>query len=243
MACNQIPGLASEQIDDIPDRVRKMYERWDNHLVFPLSNSCESYRSGHLQFYLQVKPLSVAFVLHVQADVNRPHCGEEILWQLDTHVESSHHQDNGAVLINAVQRVKHGKWVFDRIPSVVGLHALNDIPGSGGRDSLYLSSMTGEFVFRSWPDSEDRKGNRPLIGLPVAFAGKHPCDMVERGSEMMGNLSGEHAKSWRDAAPRVELNPLIERLVLVFTESACGAFFQERSDFRVEVADVFIGPF
>lgn len=224
-------------------RVLKMRERWDNRLVFPLSNPLESYRSGQLQFYLEVKLFSVALLLHVCAEVNRPQCSDDILWNLHSRVEGSHNQDKIAVLINAVQRVNNGQWVIERVPSIVGLYPLDYPQGIGGRDSLYFSVIFGNFVFRRWPGDENGKGNRQRFGSPVAFSGEKPCNMVERGPEMVGNLSSKDAKSRRNPAPCVEFNPLIERLVLVFTASPCGAFFQECGDFSVEVADVFVGPF
>ncbi len=83
----------------------------------------------------------------------------------------------------------------------------------------------------------------------VLIAGQKPSDVLQRGTQVVGNLPGDNTEPERNAAFGVELGEFLSGLLFVVTETTFGAFAQKGDDLGIEVLDslrrpvlVFRGP-
>ncbi len=153
------------------------------------------------------------------------------------------------MFVFVIKLLKDGKWVIRRIHSLVRLEFFNEIE-SGNRsivqNSLYLSVVTGDFVFVAGSkriDGENRKANPPGVLVPVLSIGEHPRDVFQRGTEMMNDLSSDNAESERNRVFGVELSKFLSRLLLIVTETTFGAFTEKGDDLGIQIDDALFGPF
>ncbi|HKO11874.1 MAG TPA: hypothetical protein VJV22_07900, partial [Acidobacteriaceae bacterium] len=180
-----------ERIDDATRVVEQIHQRYRDRLDWPPTKIPERY--NRLQYSIGLKlvcqlglvkfgmfPL-ISFYDGMQA--RREDSG--------TGVES---HDEFSVLIDNVEVVDHKQGIVNRIGGIVRLEQF-DLPENVLiRDRMYLSviKLTGVTIQR--PFLKDRELNFPAVVLWAVR--EHPHDVVEAGSEMVDNFTGQNAESW-----------------------------------------------
>lgn len=224
-----------------------MGERWNDRLTLPPTDLIERYIRGELQLGLRCqwkpgKPLPFhLFIERVSAaDHERAERGE---FEGDVRVPRANDQGKSLVFVLAVKIVQNRQRIVRRIRSVVRLEPINQGDGILRGDSLYLSTVSGQFLFCRRLDFGDGKTNPSLMTGSIVVVREHPCNVIERGSQMMCNLSGQDSEPGRDTSFCVELDKFLGSLLFVLTEASFRAFIKKGDNLGIEVLDSFIGPF
>lgn len=233
-----LPVIASEQIDPTGDSIQKMRQRFNNRLLFPLTELPKRYIRGDLEICLLCNNGPVNFYVVMCMNDNGS-CDRES----HSHVEPGDNQNQVVMLINTVQFMNDGERIVGRLRSMARLELIDKAKRIGIGDPLYLSAVTGNRIFiPRLPFSDDGKSNLPLIGKPVSIAGKHPSDMVEARPEMMDNLSSNHAETRGDFAVCPKLKQFLDSISVFIAGGAVWASIQEGIDLGIEIEDILIGP-
>jgi hypothetical protein len=148
------------------------------------------------------------------------------------------------MFVGNVHALDDCEGVKRRIDSLVRLELLDEIECTSVHHTLYLSVVSGQFVFRRWPLFKDGKFYKSgLLGKSTGFVGTFPNDVIQAGPEMVNDFSCKDAKAKRDGQRLVILDSLRESLILELWENRVLAFTKEPRDLRIEILDVLVGPF
>ena len=231
-----------ERCSNVSDVGRQLRQSWDDRIKFPPTEILECYSRGCLAVLVD---LSCEFggerstaSIHVSRDLsgnmarkvfNFPRCSD--YGQFAMFVGNVHAMDDTSRIIR-------------RINSVVRLKVSDELECLGTPHTLYLSVVSGEFVFKGWPRLKDGKFDISRIGgLPTNVVGQLPNNMIQAGPEMVDCFPTEHAESQRDRQCLEILNSLQELLVAELWQDRVVAFLKEPGNLRLEIQDVLIGPF
>jgi len=221
----------------ISDRVQKMRERWNNRLTFPPTDLGERYVRGELQLWLRCCHGVHPFPLFVKAaDDERSKFGRE----RSSQIPETNDQNQRVMFVFAVKLIEDEKWIVHRVRSVVGLEPFDEVTCGGRIDPLYLSTVTGDFVFGSGLLSTDGEGDRSLVASPICIAGEHPDQVIEHRPQMVRDLACHDSKTRRDYLMGVD--QLLRHLLPVVTASTFAAFLEKGCDLDIQITDTLVGP-
>jgi hypothetical protein len=232
--------LTNEQRDNISDGLGELRQRWNNRLVLPFTKLPERYLGGELRIHCHISSTrNVACKLCVLVDF-------PYHVSIKAQVESRINESQLPMLICSVHLMNDKKGIIERIRSFVRLQTLDQCFGSFA-DSLYLSIVSGKFMFLSCDSlgvfPVDRELNMDFIGDTQRLGRKLKGEMIERCSKMVNNFSSQNAKPERDFPVDVFTSELQERLIVVLYPDRCGAIVEPNVDFPIEIDDILIGPF
>jgi hypothetical protein len=135
-----------EFIHDDCDVGGKQREQWDNRLRVPPSNILERYLGGDLAVLVE---LFSEFVGQRRPPPKVcPHISHQVQQPFRSSRGMGEHEF--AVLIDNVHSVDNQERIAGRNMSIVRLEFLDQLERIGIRHALYLSIVTGRFVFRRW---------------------------------------------------------------------------------------------
>lgn len=237
--------LSREVADDIRNRVRQLLEKWDHKLSIPLSELIERYLRADIGLVLDCSLGFGDIIRRKRFSVSISHDLTEMFgtktWkgqigascddhQLSVFIESVH-------VVNDAQRMVSGTG-----PSLVGLRFFDQGENPKIGDALYLSVVSGLFLFRE-RFAVDRELKNVFVIPPRGGAGKVPYDMVKAGSQVVNDFACKYAKSWRDFEVSMIVNRFLPALIVWIGENWIQAFIKEGDDFAVKIDDVLVGPF
>jgi len=219
-----------------------MLERWDNRLDFPPTEIAERYRRGDL-----------AVLLDLGIQIGQQNIGIEVFafaCQITINDAFRHFQmpdreaeNQGSVLILDVHSVKGEKWVPVRSWVLVRLKVFDEPPNHSIADSLYLSFISGNFVFRGGLMLKDWKRDaRGMLSL-FLFGGKHPDDVIQTRPKVMYDLTCQNTKTERDQALTMVCNCLLHQMHILVGERTVFPLIEKSHQLGIQVADVLVGPF
>lgn len=216
-----------------------MRERWNNRLVFPLTKLRERYLSGNLEICLWCrlgrKRVFIGFKTSEDSPQGKPR-NDKLC------IEARDHQHEGVMLINTIQLMDDGKWIVDRVRSLVRLQISDEFERGSVGDPLYVSVVTGLSLFIR-RINKDRKSNRSLVVSPVIVTGEAPRDVIQARTPVVSDLTGKHAESWRNDTIPVSIDPLLRSVCLGVSDTRIGAALDESIDLDAEIEDILVGPF
>lgn len=251
--------LFSERLNRIARETQQIREHWDKRLVIPPTKFLEPYLSGHLHFHFHLASSENTDI--PRSRFPRPLLFSESVRQRfgsEIHTHSEHCQDQFPVFVVYVHAVDEPKRITTRIGSSIRLQTVNSCKSTGTGDSLYLSAVTGHFVFcnRAHLGRPEKHGEFDLTrsGFCLEIGRRElPCEMVECRPQVMDNLSSEHTKSGLDDLSFNELSQFLKRFMVLLGEDWFDFFIcdeanagdggQELSDLGIQVTDILIGPF
>lgn len=243
---HKFTALELRQFTDWQDRetetnaVVQFHQSWSERLDVPPTKILERYLRNQL---------AVALEIHCQIDGSEFGMCALIVCNKGTHLGSEFPrprrdaQNEFSVLIDTVEVMDNVDKSIDRIDSVIWLEQFDKSEGVGVCDSLYFSFVSGNAVFIDRPFLENRKFDTPRVFFPMFGGGKLPDYVIQTGSQVVDNLPGEHAESWWNHAVCMVLDSLKQQLRVVFWKDCVFAFVKECGEFRLQVTDVFVGPF
>lgn len=250
--------LFSERFNRIGREVQQLVEHWDNRLVLPPTKLPERYLGGHLSFHLHWTFTVNSEVSGVQLPRHLFPESQQLCFCPEVHVHAVDRQDQFPVLVANVHIVDDPKRISTRVGSCVRLQPLDSCQSRRAGDSLYLSTVSGHFVFC------DRAGLRPFQehgkldlsggGLCLEVGGGQlPHQMIEARSQVMDDFTGKHAESRLDNPGLDEINQFLKRFTILLGEDWFHIFIcgegndgngsQKLVNFGVQLTDILFGPF
>lgn len=168
----------------IADRVQEIRERWNNRLTFPLTKLGERYVRGQLQLRLRGQCGITPFFLSIE---RRDHEGaQDGEREAECHIPIGHDENEGVVFVFTVKLVENGEWIVRRIRSIVRLEPFENATRIFGQDSLYFSTITGDFVFTPRLLSSSRESDPSLMVKSILVTGEQPSDVIQAGPQVDG---------------------------------------------------------
>lgn len=250
--------LASERFKRIACETQEILQRWDNRLVFPLSELSQRYLRGELSFHLHLGRSSDTHVPRFYLPRHDFSDGRDFRVCHEVKLPDARNDNEFPVFIDSVHVVNEPERVATRILSEIRLQSVDSCQSGGVGNALYSSAVTGHFVFCKTTGlrffKEDRKFNLSG-GLCLEFRrGQLPCHMIECASEVMNDLACQHFKPrWNCRVGNEVPNPLVHLSIFVGEnwflcghvngEGRNGSGSQKLSDFPVQILDVLVGPF
>jgi len=228
--------------DNISDVVRELCQASDDRLCFPPTEILERYMGNRLAVLIdlscEVGGKRTTFAIQMTHDLHSNMAGE--IYNLAGGVENNQF----AMFIGNIHAVNDKKQIVRRINSAVRLQFFDELECGGLPHSLYLSVISGEFIFKRWRRFKYGKFEIPMVGrLADSVVGQLPDNMIQARSEMMDHFACEDTKAQRDRQRFVILNSLQKLLVAELRQDGIFAVLKEPGDFRLEINDVLVGPF
>src|SRR6266481_1101616 len=248
--------LISEVFNRINRETMQTIERWNNRLVVSPTKLAQRYLSGHIDLHIHL-----GFTRGNK--VSRPYFPRPKLtmpMDLDSPDDIKFHNEDGQykfpVLVENVHVMDEPKGMASWISDPMWLQSVDSCQSCGTRDSLYLSTVSANFLFCSTAKRRRLVKDGELdstweICLHVG-RGQLPGDVIECGAQVMNDFSSKHAEHGRNSGLLNELGEFFkcfavyigdDRLVPIYTHSDRGSGKQELSDFPIEILDILIGPF
>jgi hypothetical protein len=184
-----------------------------------------------IKVILNVRRDAASFLASIKREVAR-----------DVDASSTGAQDKLSVLIDNVHLVDDEDRSIERVRSVIRLKSPNEFKNGCAGNPLYLSFVTGKFVFIQRLFLKDGKSDSLRVISTVRFDGKLPRDMVEAGAQVMDDLSNENAESGWDNQPLMVLDCLKKSLVIVLGKRGILAFLEKPLNLSIKIDDVLAGP-
>jgi hypothetical protein len=232
--------FCGESRHDLDDVIMQLNERWEKRLKIPISEVSERYCRNDLGVVLNLSlPLSLGdYSLLITHDALH----DNIVRKCDS--TSTAAQDEFSMFVRNIHFVKDEKGVIEQVGGVVRLKPLNQATNGGVRNSLYLSFITGKMVFLPWPRFENGKFDIVTIfPLSVVGRGKLPDDVIQTGTQVMGDFAGQDAEAERNRTLLMVLASLEEKLHVILWNGGVFAFLEKPLNLDLKILDVFLGPF
>lgn len=171
----------------------QIHQTWNSGFKFPLTEIPERYTrlqgSIALKLTLHLGGMKLGMCPLITFNDGHEFDGNNSSTSIDT-------KEGLLMLIDNVEVVDDKQRVIKRVGGVVRLKPLDLFSSFSVDNPLYVSVISGNFLFLNRLFREDRKLNRHLVQLGADR--ELPNDMVETGSQMMNNLTGEDAESGWD---------------------------------------------
>lgn len=233
------PQLPIESRNHISDEVLKMFQCWDNRLVFPPTDLSERYLRGELHVLIKFlckfsghRSGAVLGIVHrAIPQIVREHCPET---RLDDR--------QFPMFVEAIQVMNDGERVVERIGSVIRLQFANELKCGYATDALYLSLISRRSIFVQRLFGENGKLNPVWVAPSFCGTGELPDDVVKDGPPVMHDLPGENRQQQRHFLLTKLHRCLNERLKVLLTPESCFARLKMSGDLDLKMSDVFIGP-
>jgi len=224
------------------DVARELRQSWDDRLDYPPTKIPERYLRGDLGVLIE---LSFEFGGERSAcSVLATHNLHKQILRQPVHGRETANDDEFPVLVGNVHIVDDPEQIGPGTDSLVRLMFFNEFAGTGILHPLYLSFVSGEFVFKRWPFFKKGKFDEPEVGgVAVGVIGQFPDDVVQAGPEMVNDLPGENAEARRNLQRVMIVESLRKFLVIELWDFGILAFFKEPGNLHLEVLDVLVGPF
>lgn len=241
------PDVLLESLNDTASEAVELLQRWNDRLVFPLTELPKRYLRGDLGIILQgvAKEARIGFrefSLLVQSDL----FGKAMQGRRDGEV----HQCGGIddiqlpMLIESVHIVNDAQeMVSGVVPSVVRLQVADKTADFPVANSLYFSVISGNFSFTPWLRFANWKFDEPRAVATGILARELPDDVIENGPQVVNRFPGEHGEAQRDHLASMIVNRFLPELVIKLGENWVLAILNEGVDLSFQIQDVLIGPF
>lgn len=157
------------------------------------------------------------------------------------------HNDQLMVLIGDVEVVNDPKqMVAPAVSRLIGLQREDECLG-GGAHALYASLVTGnrlllfDWVANGIRITQEERESR-VVGLPAVSKNELPRELIQTGSKVVNALGGEDAQARRDGPSEMLVKELLNGVVILFCDKAVSVWAKDQGNFRLDVADVLLGP-
>jgi hypothetical protein len=219
-----------------------LYESWDNRLDYPPTKIPERYLRGELAVIIELSVLfsgqRLAYSAHATVNLNSKISRES--FEQTTSAE----ENEFAMLVGNVHVVDDQERAESRTDTLIRLKLLDEVKRVGIQNSLYLSVISGEFVFRGWPRLKDREFDVSRVrGSAIGIVRQFPNDVIQAGPEVVDNFSSKNAESQRNLQRLMVMDSLRVLLVVELWEDWVFAFLKEPGDLGLKIEDVLLGPF
>jgi hypothetical protein len=238
--------LNRKQINPFHDRLMQLRQRWDNKLVFPLSELGKRYLrqdfgivldcvlSRHKFFHRE----SFSLAILLNGENRLPACASGEL-----HIGTSGNDRKFPVLIESVHVMDDADRVIFRIaPSFVWLQIEDQGKHDGIHNPLYFSVVSVKFFFRKWLFLKDGELDGVFVIPSVCTAGEMPDYMVETRPQVVDDFASQDTKPLRDGERPMVINSILPILRVWGGHDWILTSFKESDDFTVKISDVLIGP-
>lgn len=222
------------------DFVQEFRQPWNNRLDFPPTKILERYLRKQLAVALELKCNLSGIQLRIGGLVtfdDIAHIGGKV------HSSSREAQHDLSMFIDNVHAVKNEQGIVERIGSVVRLQLLNQIPKFDSGDSLYFSFVTGDTVFIDWPRFANGELDEGGVLGTVLRRRELPDNVIQNGSKVMNDLSGQNGEADRNGQLLVVGNCLKQGICILLWNLGVCAGLEKSADLGLEITDVLVGPF
>jgi hypothetical protein len=149
-----------------------------------------------------------------------------------------------AVLVYNVHFVDNQEGIVGGNRSMVRLEFLDQLERIRIRHTLYLSFVTGKFVFRRWLHIKNGEFEKPpVFGVSGSIVREFPDDVIETRSKMVEDFSGQNAKTSRNREILEIFDSLAMLIAVYLGHDRVFAFLKEPANLGLKIDDVLIGPF
>lgn len=231
-----------ELCNNASDVARELRQSWDDRMDYPPTKIPKRHLRGDL---------AVLIELSFEFRSERFTCAASVTQKLPSKISvKSLNQARGAdddqftVLVGNVHIVDDQQRIKNGIDSVIRLKFSDEFQGISASHSLYLSFVSGEFVFRGWPNFKDGEFDVPEVRRgAVGVIREFPDDVIQARSKMMNDFPGKGAESQRDSQRSMIIESLQNVLVVELWNDGALAFLKESGHLRLKIDDVLVGPF
>jgi len=233
--------LALETGDNTSDEVLKIKQAWDDRLVFPLSELPKRYVGGKLSILLK---LACNIGGNRAEIIGRITSCEFQQMRRDGEVKAESNDDQLSVFVDAVHVVNDPDWVVERLRSVIRLQIANELKGRDAADSLYLSVVSGSFVFIAGRIPEYGKLDSGRTVSPRIGIGQLPRDVIETRPEVVNDLPDKDGEAERHRRIlMVVADRCASGLKILVTPNWVFATLEEERNIGLQITDTLVGPF
>ena len=238
-------NLVCKQGNDNIDSLLELHQSWNNRLQFPLSELNERYLRGgvyvRLECSLSKRDIERSERFALTLAVKGSHLDQNI--HRHSQLDTTRHDGQLPMFIESVHIVNDTEGLIESVvPAVVRLEVIDQSTDIGFRNPLYVSLITGKFIFVSRPFSPDREQDCILAFNPVCGTGEMPRDVIQARPEMMNDLSAQNTETDRSHQVAVVVNSILPFLRVFIGDYWVSATFKESDNLLVEITDILIGP-
>lgn len=241
-----------ETLDDSKNKLRELFERWDNRLTLQGKSLVEQYISGRLSLVVDVD--FIAF-----GNAGAPTNGDIGVVELNRQRALDNEGTRFVFYMNVRQcrNVEHGneQFVFvenievvksaDRvIPSLVRLYNVNYVlPEFSGEAFMYYSILASFYKFLpravglEWKADVSEALGGTSLGHNVAD------QQIECASEIVNSVANNGGRIFRNSSQHSELQDVLFGIRIVLNDKFVEVSLNECLKDRVKLKDVLIGPF
>lgn len=238
-----MPALDNNLLEshtNVSDIVRELDEFWDNRLDYPPTKVSERYLRGDLAVLVELSQ-HIGGHLLLRQKVSA-HFSNEIQWSGE--MADGMRDNEFPVLVGNVHLVDDPEGINVGRRAIVGLEFENDLECTSVRHALYLSVISGQFVFKRWRRIKNGKFQEgPVSRVPRGIVGQLPNEVIQARPEMMDNLAGKDAEAERNRQRLVIFESLRMFLVVYLGHDGVVAFLKEPGNLGLKIDDVLIGPY
>jgi hypothetical protein len=152
------------------------------------------------------------------------------------------HDNQFAMFVHPIHIVDYPEGDIRTIDSLVRLKVFDGFSRSRVKDALYLSVVTGDFIFLDRLLFEDGKFDPLRMVSPLLRARQLPSKMVETRAQVMNDLSGENREPKRDNLALEVARCFHRGIEVVLSPHSASVFSGESLDFGIKIDDVLVGP-
>jgi len=255
--------LSTEQVQRLDHCISEFHKAWDDRFDLKCPEFLKRYIKGeialhlHVRMHAEVEPNAQDFcAIFCRPDIPGPTLGDalnefcigNLSWRGESErawsADVDRDDNEQGVLVGIAKVVENHKGMVRRIgtPSCsfkIRLTPLNECLRRSGY-ALYYSPLSGRYEFLL--TGADGKLHFE-VGRRMPSENKRPNQMIEAGTQMVNNLSGEHREAQWDRSFRAEsAKNVLSDLVIHLSRNAVIVGTREGGYFRSEAFDVLVGP-